>query len=284
MSYLPLRPSGKYIYKHTSFFCTSQMLHFLQIEGLPETFCQAILLIPFLQQHLLTSYLLCVILIFIYLFCFCLCHILVGAHRPSSCHMGMWNLSFLTRDPTHVPCIGKWILNHRTTRKSLVYVTFSNSSDILNFSLLSLLLYCCSVGKLCPTLWDLMDCSIPGFPVLHYPSESAETHVHWVGDAIQPSHPLSSPSPPAFNLSQHQGIFQWVGSSHKVAQVLALQYQSFQGIFRVDFFQDWLVWSPCSPRDSQESFLVPQFRSINYLALSLLYGPTLTSIHDYWKP
>ena len=57
-----------------------------------------------------------------------------------------------------------------------------------------------------------MDCSTPGFPVHHQLPEFAQTHVHWVGDAIQPSHPLSSPSPPAFNLSQHQGLFQWVGS------------------------------------------------------------------------
>ena len=67
---------------------------------------------------------------------------------------------------------------------------------------------CCSVAKLCMTLHDPMDCSMPGFPVLHYLSEFAQTHVHWVCDAIQPSHPLS-PSPPAFNLSQHQGLFQW---------------------------------------------------------------------------
>ena len=82
--------------------------------------------------------------------------------------------------------------------------------------------------------------------------ELAQTHVHQVGDAIQPSHPLLSPSPPAFNLSQHQGLFQWVSSSHQVAKVLEsqLQHQSFQWIFRTDFLWDWLVWSSCSPRDS----------------------------------
>ena len=68
-----------------------------------------------------------------------------------------------------------------------------------------------------------MDCSTPGFPVHHQLPEFAQTPVHRVGDAIQPSHPLSPPSPPAFNLSQHQGIFQWVGSSHQVAKVLELQ-------------------------------------------------------------
>ena len=71
---------------------------------------------------------------------------------------------------------------------------------------------CCSVAKLCPALCDPMDCSTPGLPVLHYLPEFAQTHVHWVGDTIQPSHPLSPPFPPALNLSQHQGIFQWVDS------------------------------------------------------------------------
>ena len=71
---------------------------------------------------------------------------------------------------------------------------------------------CChSVAQSCLTLFDRMDCSTPGFPVLHYLPELAQTHVHWVGDAIQPSHPLWSPSPPAFNLSHYQGLFQWVG-------------------------------------------------------------------------
>ena len=95
---------------------------------------------------------------------------------------------------------------------------------------------CCSVTKLCPTLWDPMDCSTPGFPVLHHLMKFAQTHVHWVGDAIQPSHPLPSPSPPALNLSQHQGLFKWVSSSHQVAKVLEfqLQHQSFQWIPRTD--------------------------------------------------
>ena len=93
-----------------------------------------------------------------------------------------------------------------------------------------------------------MDCSISGFPVLHYLLEFAQTHVHRVGDAIQPSHPLSSPSPPAFNLFQHQGLFKWVSSLNQVAKVLEfqLQHQSFQWIFRADFPKDELVWSPCS--------------------------------------
>ena len=94
-----------------------------------------------------------------------------------------------------------------------------------------------SVTQSCPTLCDPTDCSMPGLPVYHQLPEFTRTHVHWVGDAIQPSHPLSSPSPPAFNLSPHQGIFQWVSSSHhQVAKALQLQlqHQSFQWIFRTD--------------------------------------------------
>ena len=130
-----------------------------------------------------------------------------------------------------------------------------------------------------------MDCSTPGLPVHHQLPELAQTHVHRVGDAIQPSHPLSSPSPHAFNHSQHQGLFQWLSSLHQVAKVLEfqLQRQSFQWTPRTDLLQDGLVASPCSPRDSQESSPTPQFKSINSLALSFLYSPTLTSIHDYWK-
>ena len=69
------------------------------------------------------------------------------------------------------------------------------------------LISCGLAAQSCPTFCDLMDCSMPGFPVLHYLLGLAQTHVHRVGDAIQPSHPLSSPSPPVFNLSQHQGLF-----------------------------------------------------------------------------
>ena len=93
-----------------------------------------------------------------------------------------------------------------------------------------------SVAQSCPTLCDPMNCSTPGFPVHHLLLEFTQTHVHWVSDAIQPSHPLSSPSPLTFNLSQHQGIFKWVSSSHQVAKVLEfqLQHQSFQWRFRTD--------------------------------------------------
>ena len=81
-----------------------------------------------------------------------------------------------------------------------------------------------------------MDCSTPGLPVHHQPSEFTQTHAHQVGDAIQPSHPLLSPSPPTFNLSQHQGLLKWVSSSHQVAKEMEfqLQHQSFQWILRTD--------------------------------------------------
>ena len=142
-----------------------------------------------------------------------------------------------------------------------------------------------SVAQLCLTLCNPMNRSMPGLPVHYQLLEFAQTHEHWVSDAIQPSHPLSSPSPPALNLSQHQGLFQWVSSSHQVAKVLEfqLQHQSFQWTPGTDLLQDGLVGSPCSPRDSQESSPTPQFKSINSSALSFLYSPTLTSIHDYWK-
>ena len=142
----------------------------------------------------------------------------------------------------------------------------------------------CSVAKSCPTLCNPVDCSMPSFPV-HHLTELAQTHVHQVSDAIKPFHPLSSPSPPTFNLSQHQGLFQLVCSSHQVAKVLEfqLQHHSFQRNPRTDLHQNGLVGSPCSPRDSQESSPTSQFKGINSSALSFLHSPTLASIHDHWK-
>jgi len=99
-----------------------------------------------------------------------------------------------------------------------------------------------SVAQSCLTLCDPMVCSTPGFPVHHQLPELAQTHVHWVSDAIQPSHPLSSPSP-AFNLSQHQGLFQWVSSSPQVAKVLEFSFSvspsnEYSGL--ISFRIDWL--------------------------------------------
>ena len=133
-------------------------------------------------------------------------------------------------------------------------------------------------------LWAIY-CSKPVLCVHHQHLDLTQTHIHWVVVAIQPSHPLSSPSPPAFNVSQHQGLFKRVSSSHQVAKGLEfqLQHQSFQWIFRIDFLQDWPVWSPCSPRDFKDSSPTSQFKSINFSVLCFLYGLTVTSIHDYWK-
>ena len=141
-----------------------------------------------------------------------------------------------------------------------------------------------SVAQSCPTLCDPINRSMPGLPVHHQLMEFTQTHIHWVGDAIQPSHSLSSSSP-APNPSQHQGLFQWVNSSHQVAKVLEfqLQHQSFQWTPRTDLLYDGLVESPCSPRDSQESSPTPQFKCINSPTLSFLHSPTLTSIRDHWK-
>ena len=104
-------------------------------------------------------------------------------------------------------------------------------------------------------LCNTMNRSTPGLPVHHQLPEFTQTHVHWVCDVIQPSHPLSSPSPPAPNPSQHQSLFQCVNSSHEVAKVLEFQPQHhfLQRNPRADPFQNGLVGSPCSPRDSQES-------------------------------
>ena len=135
----------------------------------------------------------------------------------------------------------------------------------------------------CPTLCNPMNCSTPGLPVHHQLLEFTQTRVYRVGNAIQPSDPLSSASPPAPNPSQHQSLFQWVSSPHQVVKVLEfqLQYQAFQWTPRTDLLQNGLVGSPCSPRDSQESSPTPQLKSINSSALSFLYSPTVTSIHDY---
>ena len=108
---------------------------------------------------------------------------------------------------------------------------------------MSLEISCCSVTQSCPILCNPMDCSTPGFPGLQYLLKFAQTHVHWVGDAIPPSCSLSTPSPPALNLSQHQGLFQWVSALCQVPDVLELQLQhrpssDYSGLisFRIAWF------------------------------------------------
>ena len=142
-----------------------------------------------------------------------------------------------------------------------------------------------SVAQSCPTLWP-HGLQHARLPCPSHLLELAQTHVHRVSDAIQPSHPLSSPSPPAFNLSQRQGLSQWVSYSHQVAKVLELQlpHQSLQWIFRTDFLNNFLVWSPCSPRDSPDSSPTAQFKSINSLALRFLWPNSRICIWLQEKP
>ena len=109
-----------------------------------------------------------------------------------------------------------------------------------------------------------------------------QSQVHWVSNAIQPSHPLLSPSPPAPNLSQHQGLFQWVSSLHQIAKILEfqLEHQSFWWISGlISFRMDWL--DLLAVQGTLKNLV--QHQSINSSALSFLYNPTLISIHDYWK-
>ena len=143
---------------------------------------------------------------------------------------------------------------------------------------------CSSVAQSCPTLCDPMNCSTPGLPVHHQLPEFTQTHVHRVSDAMQPSHPLSFPSPPAPNPSQHHSLFQWVGSLYQVAK-----FWSFT--FSISPSNEYSGWYPLGliallslqSKGLFRSSPAPQFKSINSSALSLLYGPTLTSIHDHWK-
>ena len=156
------------------------------------------------------------------------------------------------------------IFKENSIQFSIVAISiYIPTNSVGGFCFLHTLSCCYSVTQLCPTLCYPMNCSTPDSSVLYYLPEFAQTHVHWVIDAIQPSHPLLTPSLLSLNLSQHQGLFQWVDSSHQVATVLQLQHQSFWWIFRVDHLQDWLVWSPHCPRYSQESSLALQFQSIN---------------------
>ena len=140
------------------------------------------------------------------------------------------------------------------------------------------------VTQSCPTLCDPTNHSMPGLPVHHQLPEFTQTHVHWVGYAIKPSHPRLSPFPPASNPSQHQGLFQWVnfpwggqrtGVSASTSP-LPMNTQDWSPL-------GWTGWISLQSKDSQESSPTPHFKSINFLVLSFLHSPTLTSIHDHWK-
>ena len=146
--------------------------------------------------------------------------------------------------------------------------------------------YFSSVQSLnCVRLCDPMDCSTPGFPVHHQLPELTQTHIHWVGDAIQPSHPLLSPSPPALNLSQHQGFFQWVSSSHQVAKVLGVSASA--SVLPLNI-QDWFPlgltgWISFQFKGLSRVFSNTTVQKHQFFNTLLLYSSTLTSIHDYWK-
>ena len=140
-------------------------------------------------------------------------------------------------------------------------------------------LYCCSV-TLCLTLCDAVDCSTLGFPVLHRFLEFAQTHVHWVGGAIQPSHPLLSSSPPAFSLSQDQDLLQWVGSSHQVAKasasVLPTNTQDWSPL-------GWTGWISLQSKGLSRVFSSSTIQKHQFFSVQPSFGPTLPSIHGYWK-
>ena len=175
------------------------------------------------------------------------------------------------RNQICISCIGRQVLYHWATRKApsvivVVVVIIQSLSCIQLFA----------------TLWSAAHPVSLSFTISQ---EFAQIHIHYICDAIQPFI-FHRPLPLLPSVFPWMGaFFRWVGSSHQVAKVLELQlqHQSFQWIFNIDFFSDWLVWSPCGPWVSQESSLTPQLKSINSSVLSFLYGPTLTSICGYWE-
>ena len=141
-----------------------------------------------------------------------------------------------------------------------------------------------SVAQSCLTLCDPMNCSTPGLPVHHQLPEFTQTHIHRVSDAIQPSHPLSSPSPPAPNPSQHQSspmnqLFPWGGQSTGVsalASFLPMNTQDWSPL-------EWTGWISLQPKGLSRVFSNTTVQKHQFFSTQLSYSPTLTSIHDYWK-
>ena len=140
-----------------------------------------------------------------------------------------------------------------------------------------------SVTQLCPSHCDPMDCSTPGFPVHQQLPEFAQIHVYRVGDAIQISHLLSSPSLPSIfprvKVFSNESVLHIRWPKKWSSSFSISPSNEYSGLISSRI----LIRSPCCPRDSQESSPAPQFKGISSLALSFLYSPTLTSIHDYWK-
>ena len=142
----------------------------------------------------------------------------------------MCDLSLPTRNRTRAPCMGRQILDHQGSPYLCKFLKTGFQTDLFSFYLVGSINDQFSSVQSLSRVWLFVTRSTPGLPVYHQLLEFTQTHVHWVGDAIQLSHLPSSPSPPAPNPSQHQGVVQWVNSSHEVAKVLEfqLQHQSFQ--------------------------------------------------------
>ena len=144
------------------------------------------------------------------------------------------------------------------------------------------LLCCCSVAKSSLIPCDPMNCRTPGFPVIHYFSELAQTQIHWIDDAIQPSHPLSSPSPPTFSLSQHQGLFQWVSSSHQVAKGLELMY-GLPIEKSTETEECWELWGPAAVSVVRTTSVMCKGHQSSFLASQAFsccseWGPLFTAV------
>ena len=143
------------------------------------------------------------------------------------------------------------------------------------------LICCFSVAQLCLTFWDPMDCSVPGFPALHHLLKLVQTWVQLVSHGIQLSCHLSFPSPPAFCLFQHQGLFQWVGSSRQVAKYWSFSFSispSNEYSRLISFVWDWLAWFPCCPRLSR---VFSSNSKVSTLWHSAFF--VVTCVHDFWK-
>ena len=140
-----------------------------------------------------------------------------------------------------------------------------------------------SVSQSYPTLHNPMDHSTPGLPVHYQLPESIQTHLHWVGDAVQPSHPLSSPDPSAFNLSQIQGLFKWVSSSHLGGQSIGVSASTSLLPMNTQDWSPlgWTGWISLQSKGLSRVFSNTTVQKHQFFSIQL-YSPTLTAIHDHW--